>query len=110
MVAQLERTGYAGGNEPMTTSRRDFIAVIAAAFVVDPERMLWVPGKKLISIPESPGHYLTVQEITSGMLAILCNNIDLGIRQLYDDQFSASGNLIRVRKPLRLNVPSLSQA
>lgn len=33
------------------TTRRSFLAAVAAAFVVDPERLLWVPGKKLISIP-----------------------------------------------------------
>jgi len=32
--------------------RRSFLAAIAAAFVApDPERLLWQPGKKLISIP-----------------------------------------------------------
>lgn len=33
------------------TSRRGFLGAIAAALVLDPERALWVPGKKLISIP-----------------------------------------------------------
>lgn len=37
------------------TSRRGFLAAVAAAFVVDPERLLWVPGKKLISIPKPAG-------------------------------------------------------
>lgn len=32
-------------------SRRGFLASLAAAFVTDPERLLWVPGKTLISIP-----------------------------------------------------------
>lgn len=32
--------------------RRSFLAAIAAAFVApDPEKLLWQPGKKLISIP-----------------------------------------------------------
>ncbi len=33
-------------------NRRSFLASLAAAFVVDPERLLYVPGKKLISIPK----------------------------------------------------------
>jgi hypothetical protein len=31
-------------------NRRGFLAMLAGA-VLDPERLLWVPGKKLISIP-----------------------------------------------------------
>lgn len=33
------------------TSRRGFLAALAAAVVLDPERMLWVPGAKKIFIP-----------------------------------------------------------
>jgi hypothetical protein len=32
-------------------SRRGFVGAIAAAFVVDPDRLLWVRGAKLISVP-----------------------------------------------------------
>lgn len=32
--------------------RRSFLAAIAAAFVApDPEKLLWLPGKKVISVP-----------------------------------------------------------
>lgn len=33
-------------------NRRGFLAAVAAAFVVDPEKLLWRPGTKLISIPK----------------------------------------------------------
>jgi hypothetical protein len=33
-------------------NRRAFIASFAAACTLDPERLLWVPGKKTISIPK----------------------------------------------------------
>ncbi len=33
------------------TTRRSFLAAIAATLALDPARALWVPGKKLISIP-----------------------------------------------------------
>lgn len=32
-------------------NRRAFFASLVAACVLDPERLLWVPGKKMISIP-----------------------------------------------------------
>ncbi len=37
------------------TSRRGFLAGLAAAFVIDPEKLLFVPGKKTFSIPADPG-------------------------------------------------------
>jgi hypothetical protein len=33
-------------------NRRSFLAILAAGLALDPERMLWLPGKKLISIPK----------------------------------------------------------
>ncbi len=33
-------------------TRRGFLAALIGAAVLDPERLLWVPGKKLISIPK----------------------------------------------------------
>lgn len=35
----------------MQSTRRGFLAAMAALFVADPERLLWVPGKKSIFIP-----------------------------------------------------------
>lgn len=32
-------------------NRRGFLGALAAALVLDPERALWVPGKKVVSIP-----------------------------------------------------------
>ena len=49
------------------TTRRSFLASVAAAlagaaaFEKDPERALWVPGKKLISVP-APGPYCIDEE------------------------------------------------
>ncbi len=34
------------------TSRRGFIGALLGAAVLDPERLLWVPGKRMISIPK----------------------------------------------------------
>jgi|SRR5579863_593451 len=49
-------------------SRRSFLAAFAAGLVLDPERLLWKPGKKLISIPKpsldiSEREWITVHEI-----------------------------------------------
>lgn len=33
-------------------NRRNFLSVLAASFALDPERLLWKPGAKLISIPK----------------------------------------------------------
>lgn len=33
-------------------NRRGFLTALAGAFVADPDRLLWVPGKKLISVPK----------------------------------------------------------
>lgn len=40
-------------------NRRAFLTTLAAAFALDPERALWVPGRKLISIaaPRVPFDY-----------------------------------------------------
>lgn len=43
----------------MAPTRRGFLASLAAAMVIDPERLLWVPGKKMISIARPP-----IREVT----------------------------------------------
>ena len=42
-------------------TRRALLASLAAAFVSDPERLLWKPGAKLISVPAP--RVLTVAEL-----------------------------------------------
>ena len=32
-------------------NRRELLSSLLAAFVIDPERLLWVPGQKHISLP-----------------------------------------------------------
>lgn len=36
----------------MKINRRSFLAAAAAALVMDPERLLWIPGAKVYSIPK----------------------------------------------------------
>ena len=43
-------------------NRRGFLAALASALVIDPERLLWVPGWKSISIPR-PSPMLAVGDI-----------------------------------------------
>lgn len=44
-------------------TRRALLASLAAAFVLDPERLLWKPGAKLISVPAPP--FLAVGDIVT---------------------------------------------
>lgn len=44
-------------------NRRGFLGAIAAALVLDPERALWVPGAKKISIPKPPIPFLAVGDV-----------------------------------------------
>jgi hypothetical protein len=49
-------------------TRRALLASLAAAFVLDPERLLWKPGAKLISIPNRSAPFAV--RIIGGYLAI----------------------------------------
>src|SRR5262249_45521890 len=50
-LPHLDRRLWSMGNGERTAmNRRAFLAALAGA-TLDPERLLWVPGKKLISIP-----------------------------------------------------------
>jgi hypothetical protein len=46
-------------------NRRSFLASVAAAIALDPERALWVPGKKLITVgrPPIPVHLETMYSV-----------------------------------------------
>ena len=54
--------------------RRAFLSSLIAAAVLDPERLLWVPGKKLISIPKPAtwivqrGWYVAIESSVGGRL------------------------------------------
>jgi hypothetical protein len=55
-------------------TRRSLFGILAAAVAIDPERLLWAPGKKLISIPKEPAlyeHVFTEQEIIAAMNEML---------------------------------------
>lgn len=41
-------------------NRRSFFSLLASALVLDPERVLYVPGKKLISIPKPAPLFITL--------------------------------------------------
>lgn len=60
---------------PIKFSRRGFLAAIAGALFLDPERALWVPGKKLISVGNIGIAEAAEIEITAEVLMILKNNL-----------------------------------
>jgi hypothetical protein len=47
-------------------NRRSFLALLAASLTLDPEKALWLPGKKLVSIPKPPT--LSPRYLTSDMI------------------------------------------
>jgi hypothetical protein len=54
-------------------NRRGFLGLLAGV-VLDPERLLWVPGRKLISIPQ-PKHYTAVQLIYDANRRLMCEGV-----------------------------------
>lgn len=75
----------------------------AAGVVVDPERLLWTPGQRVISIPPLPKIYgnriLTIEEITREMLTILKRDLKFVDARDYAVMVPAVGDTIRVRQP-----------
>ena len=47
----------------MDSTRRGFLASLAAALTLDPERLLWVPGKRVVSIPKPARVGVTLTEL-----------------------------------------------
>jgi len=47
-------------------NRRSFLSLFAASAVLDPERLLWVPGRKLISIPTPTPEFIMSFFVTRG--------------------------------------------
>lgn len=48
--------------------RRGFLSALLGAAAFDPERLLWVPGKKLISIPPPPKFEFFIYSMQTGRL------------------------------------------
>lgn len=73
--------------------RRGFLGMLAGGLfaATDPERLLWVPGQRLISIPRPRGNeFLTSRMITEECLRILRRNTALIPR---------IGDTVTVRRP-----------
>jgi hypothetical protein len=89
-------------------TRRGLIGALLGAATMDPERLLWVPGAKTISIPKpvvaTGNRFLTVDEFTEMWLRQFRLEID---RQAAEDSGFAFlsrykiGDKIPVRKPAR---------
>jgi hypothetical protein len=84
-------------------NRRGFLGALLGAFVADPEELLWVPGKKLISIP-APAIYrgnllLTPEQVSRDMLRILQKNLVFH-KEAFRLSYPAIGSTLNVRRPL----------
>lgn len=126
----------------MLTDRRSFLrafglgaaaAIIAPEVVLDPERALWVPGRKTIFLPSPPvvphlafhpaAFSLVCEDLVRDeALQMLANNLSFAgrVNRLYSqesdlkpgDHFTLSfgwkqGSTLRVRKPERFLVKSV---
>jgi len=93
--------------------RRGFLKTLfggATVMALDPERLLWVPGKKLISVPAvipsalAGNHFLTTQQITFEMLKIFNKHLTFVTSQQYSRNFdrfrqTKLGDYLSVRHP-----------
>src|SRR6266478_5393555 len=91
-----------------TLNRRGFLGLLAAGLALDPERLLWRPGAKLISIPAPRirvgNMLLTLEELRREVLRILQRNLAAG--RIGDGWFTPGplgkiGDRITVRQPTR---------
>jgi len=89
-------------------NRRSFLALLAASLTLDPERMLWIPGRKLISVPKPRARgnrFLTSDMILD--MAMERYAVESAILMLADSRYDACwkrekiGDTIRVRTPFR---------
>lgn len=85
-------------------NRRGFIGSIGAALagtVLDPERLLWVPGQKVISIPK-PSVFITPHQLSEMILSKWKSNLfnpAYDVAFLYSRDIGKVGHTINVRKP-----------
>jgi hypothetical protein len=81
-------------------NRRGFLQALIGSAVLDPDRLLWVPGRKLISIPAPQVGYrpLMIEDITKMALAILEKNL-VFTRNLQLEKPIRLGATLNVRKP-----------
>lgn len=87
-----------------TTSRRGFLSFLGAAAataVLDPERLLWVPGKKLISIPQ--GNTTDWFDVPSGSPKIL-RYLDIGGQTIFP-VYGTDGTLLNQSVAYREKYP-----
>lgn len=80
-------------------TRRGFLASLAAALVApDPERLLWRPGARLISIPRpaSPISYISPEWLTRETLLALRSNMVATryYQQAYNNALSSQAEIM----------------
>ncbi len=78
-------------------NRRSFLSAAfasVAALAFDPEKLLWVPGKKLISIPAPSmfDHDEFIRRVIQATAKQFADEEDLRFTRLYIDQFVTNSN------------------
>lgn len=77
------------------TSRRGFLGALIAGLALDPERALFVPGKKLISIPRARPIWLNVGDVIT-FQSVYALNPRTGGAAEYTDEYT--GRISKLRK------------
>lgn len=86
-------------------TRRSFLGALAAALVLDPEKALWLPGRKLVSIPKRRkrvNRLLTSDMILDAALERFA--AESVVMQLSNDRYTAEfdkkiGMKLQIRQP-----------
>jgi hypothetical protein len=88
-------------------NRRRFLALLglaAPAMVLDPEQLLWVPGRKTFFLPGGTAMIVTPDWMAVEGLKILRNNLSLAgmVNRDYGEGLFP-GSTVTLRKPARYN-------
>lgn len=97
---------------PALVTRRGFFGLLAGAaagFVADPERALWVPGRRLISIPRpSIGNRYVPEDIVSRMVLVALQNqleVQGAMNRAYSLQLDYVVSELRIGSTVAFRVP-----
>jgi len=81
-------------------NRRSFLGSLAAAMVLDPEKLLWVPGRKAFSLPAA-GYHVRVGQ--NGQSSFHYHRKRSG--EWFEVEFAPSGGLAINAKPIGFRTP-----
>jgi hypothetical protein len=84
------------------TNRRSFLVTLAAGFALDPERLLWTPGKKTISIPKpriTSNTYALYSDTKRWYYATVYKEYPIGCKPDYEGRISFTDFYYAINNP-----------